>query len=56
MTFPNFLEAIDGKHVAILPSAGAGSHFFNNKGNRSIFFMAKASVNYDIIHVEVDIL
>ncbi|CAH1991540.1 unnamed protein product [Acanthoscelides obtectus] len=51
--FPNCLGAVDGKHVAIVPPAGAGSHFFNYKGYHSIVFLAIANPNYEFIYVDI---
>lgn len=51
--FPNCLGAVDEKHVAIVPPAGAGSHFFNYKGYHSIVLMGIANANYEFIYIDI---
>ncbi|CAH1992807.1 unnamed protein product [Acanthoscelides obtectus] len=51
--FPNCLGAVDGKHFAIVPPAGAGSHFFNYKGYHSIVLLAIANLNDEFIYVDI---
>ena len=48
--FPNFLSAVDGKHVAIVPPPGAGSYFFNYKGYNSQVLIGIADSNYEFIY------
>ena len=51
--FPNYLGAIDGKHVNICPSPGSGSYFHNYKGNHSVVLMAVANANYEVIYADI---
>jgi len=48
--FPNCLGAVDGKHVAIVPPPGAGSHFFNYKDYNSQVLIGIADSNYEFIY------
>jgi hypothetical protein len=47
---PNFLGAVDGKHVATVPPPGAGSYFFNYKGYNSQVLIGVAASNYEFIY------
>ena len=52
--FPNYVGAIDGKHVMMQAPARAGSTFFNYKGTHSFcFLMAIANSDYEFIVVDI---
>ena len=51
--FPNALEAIDGKHVAMQAPARSASSFFNYKKTHSIVLMAICNTRYQFTIVDI---
>lgn len=51
--FPHCIDAIDGKHVRIIPPKGAGSYYYNYKKTNSIVLLAIANANCEFIYCDV---
>ncbi|XP_056374436.1 uncharacterized protein LOC130272627 isoform X2 [Hyla sarda] len=51
--FPNFVGALDGKHVRIRKPSGSGSLCYNYKKYFSIILMAIADINYKFLAVDI---
>lgn len=52
--FPHSLDAIDGKHVAIVPPANSRSYYFNYKEYHSLVLMAVVNAKYQFMYIDVD--
>ncbi|GFR15096.1 DDE Tnp4 domain-containing protein [Trichonephila clavata] len=51
--FPNYLGAIDGKHVLMQAPPKSGSRFHNYKGTFSIILLACVDANYKFVLVDI---
>ena len=51
--FPNFVGAIDGKHILMVPPANSGSHYYIYKQRHSIVLMAVVGPDYECIYADV---
>jgi len=51
--FPNYISAIDGKHVRIRSPSKSGSLFHNYKDFYSIVLLAMVDANYKFIVVDI---
>ena len=51
--FPNWVGAIDGKHIVMQPPANAGSYYYNYKNTHSIVLMAVAGPDYECLYADV---
>ena len=52
--FPNYLGAIDGKHIVIQTPAGGGSSFYNYRRSHSIVLLVVCDAYYRFIVVDVE--
>lgn len=51
--FPNWILAIDGKHIQILSSSNTGSLFHNYKEYFSLVLLALVDANYKFVSVDI---
>ncbi|KAM4033511.1 uncharacterized protein ACNLHF_020418 [Anomaloglossus baeobatrachus] len=51
--FPNFIGAVDGKHVRVQKPPRSGSLFFNYKKYFSVVLMAVADAHYKFVAIDV---
>ena len=51
--FPNYLGAIDGKHIIIQACAKSGSHFCNYKDSFSIILLAACNDDYEFMLIDI---
>ncbi|KAJ8931642.1 hypothetical protein NQ314_015436 [Rhamnusium bicolor] len=47
--FPNYLRAVDGKHLNIKPPPASGAYYYNYKGHNSLVLMAICNANCEFI-------
>ena len=47
------IDAVDGKHIKIIPPPGSGSTFYNYKGDFSIVLLAAVDANLKFIYVDI---
>jgi len=51
--FPNFLGAVDGKHLVLQPPPASGSHSFKYEKSHSLVLMAVAGPHYECLCSDV---
>ena len=51
--FPNYIGALDGKHIALFQSFSGGSNYYNYKGFHGIVLMALVDANYKFLYVDI---
>lgn len=51
--YPNYIGAVDGKHVVMVAPPNAGSVFYNYKRSHSIILMGIADAAYKLLYVNV---
>ncbi|GFO46008.1 hypothetical protein PoB_007251300 [Plakobranchus ocellatus] len=51
--FPNYVGAIDGKHVRVKCPANSGSMFYNYKNYFSVVLQAAVDASYKFIAIDV---
>jgi len=51
--FPNYISAIDGKHINIQCPIYGGSIYYNYKGSNSIVLLAIVGADYKFIAIDI---